>query len=609
MAKNIEPKLKKIGEYLKLEGDSKFLVPEYQRAYSWEEKQCDKLWQDIEDFIDSGGTDPYFFGTIIISCQEEDKNLSLIDGQQRTITFILLLKALLIRLNQSIEETKGDEDSQRLTRALEMKRDRIIKILYKAKDEDIYDILANFENVQTADILENLSINEQFSSDLKTILNSHDFKKAENEVKKIKYKQRNNKYTNYFRNFKFFYTKLLERSESNINVFSEYILDKSEIIEIRSWNVEQAITMFNSLNSDGMPLLDADIISAKLYSNSGDNREDFVEKWTELKGLVSDLEQRRIVDIDSILMQYMYIKRAIDREYISETGAVSVTTPGLRRYYTEENKELLKNSLGLTAQLLKIAKTWDIIKYYPTVQMSAKFNENIKLYLISYLYRYELDEITENLVVDFLHYLLKLFSVLELEDIGYSSAKFKTFLFGLNIKVVDKNTEIEEIKKDIKSHINKNWDKENIEKEILDYNKNPLVYLSEYIYSKKIDKKFKLPEKYEIEHIMPRSGKNIVQIRIDAGLSDEEEFLSVVNKLGNKMLLEEDINRSIGNAWFRTKIQSSVKEKKGYKDSMFLLAKNMIDTYRDSSEPVWTVEDINKRTEKISKEISDFIFS
>ena len=204
---------------------------------------------------------------------------------------------------------------------------------------------------------------------------------------------------------------------------------------------------------------------------------------------------------------------------------------------------------------------------------------------------------------------MKLFSVLELEDIGYSSAKFKTFLFGLNIKVVDKNTEIEEIKKDIKSHINKNWDKENIEKEILDYNKNPLVYLSEYIYSKKTDEKFKLPEKYEIEHIMPRSGKNIVQIRIDAGLSDEEEFLSVVNKLGNKMLLEEDINRSIGNAWFRTKIQSSVKEKKGYKDSMFLLAKNMIDTYRDSSEPVWTVEDINKRTEKISKEISDFIFS
>ncbi len=33
MAKNIEPKLNKIGEYLKLEDDTVFIIPEYQRAY------------------------------------------------------------------------------------------------------------------------------------------------------------------------------------------------------------------------------------------------------------------------------------------------------------------------------------------------------------------------------------------------------------------------------------------------------------------------------------------------------------------------------------------------------------------------------------------------
>ena len=33
MAKNIEPKLKKIGDYLKLEEDTVFTIPEYQRAY------------------------------------------------------------------------------------------------------------------------------------------------------------------------------------------------------------------------------------------------------------------------------------------------------------------------------------------------------------------------------------------------------------------------------------------------------------------------------------------------------------------------------------------------------------------------------------------------
>lgn len=34
MAKNIEPKLMKIGDYLKLEDDTVFIIPEYQRAYS-----------------------------------------------------------------------------------------------------------------------------------------------------------------------------------------------------------------------------------------------------------------------------------------------------------------------------------------------------------------------------------------------------------------------------------------------------------------------------------------------------------------------------------------------------------------------------------------------
>ena len=46
MVKNIEPKLRKIGDYLKLEDDIIFTIPEYQRAYSWGIGHCDKLWQD-----------------------------------------------------------------------------------------------------------------------------------------------------------------------------------------------------------------------------------------------------------------------------------------------------------------------------------------------------------------------------------------------------------------------------------------------------------------------------------------------------------------------------------------------------------------------------------
>lgn len=608
MAKNIDPELKKIGSYLDLEDTAIFSIPEYQRAYSWEIKQCDKLWQDIESFIDSGGTDPYFFGTIIINCQDNDTKLSLIDGQQRTTTFILLCKALLLRIIQAIDETRKDEESEDLTYGLKKKRDRLIQILYKVSDSQILSVLKNLETAPIGQILENNSINELYKNELQTIINSPNFEDAEQSVTKIKYKQKDNKYTNFFRNFKFFYNRLEGLTPSEANVFAEYILDKSEIIEIRSWNIEQAITMFNSLNSDGMPLLDSDIISAKLYSNSGEDREGFNTKWSELKKIISDLEEDRITDIDNILKQYMYINRAKNKEYISEKGSINVTTPGLRRYYTETNSQLLQSPLKLTAQLLKVARTWYQIKDYSIMKLCSKFNENLNLYLISYLFRFEVDEITENLVTDFAQNLLRLFTILELVDTGYSSSKFKTFLFGLNIKLVDKNIDLSEIKDEISRHINKEWDKEEIEIAARNYTKNPLVFLNEYIACKAKGQKFILPEKYEIEHIMPRSGKNIDQIREDAGISDKEEFLAIVNKLGNKILLEEDINRSIGNAWFRSKIQNSVKERKGYKDSIFTLTQKIISDFEDQTNLLWTVEDIENRTNIEAKKIADFIF-
>ena len=608
MAKNIDPELKKIGSYLDLEDTAIFSIPEYQRAYSWEIKQCDKLWQDIENFIDSGGTDPYFFGTIIINCQDNDTKLSLIDGQQRTTTFILLCKALLLRIIQAIEETKKDEESEDLTYGLRKKRDKLIQMLYKVSDSEILSVLKDFENAPTRHILENNSINELYKNELQTIIKSPDFETAEQRVEKIKYKQKDNKYTNFFRNFKFFYTKLEELSPSEVNVFTEYILDKSEIIEIRSWNVEQAITMFNSLNSDGMPLLDADIISAKLYSNSGEDRDGFNEKWSELKKIILGLEENKIIDIDSVLMQYMYIKRAQDKEYISEKGSINVTTPGLRRYYTETNQQLLESPLKLTAQLLKVSKIWYEIKDYSIIELCSKFNENLKLYLIPYLFRFEVDEITENLVTEYVENLLRLFAILELVDIGYSSSKFKTFLFGLNTKLVDRNVSLSEIKQEIDRHINKEWKKEEIETAARNYTKNPLIFLSEYLACKNNDQKFILPVKYEIEHIMPRSGKNIDQIREDAGIVDKEEFSEVVNKLGNKILLEEDINRSIGNSWFRSKIQNSVKERKGYKDSNFTLTKQIISNFENQENPLWTVENIKESSNREAKIITDFIF-
>lgn len=608
MAKNIEPTLKLISKYLKLEKSENFVIPEYQRGYSWDITQCDKLWQDIEAFISSNASDPYFFGTIIVDCSETNK-FSLIDGQQRTTTFLLLLKALLIQLTEAIPKVPDDEESEALKAGLKANRNKIMAILYKAEDEDIPAMLKDYAKTQNILILENKSINELFPKEVKIIVEAADFKIAEQNVYKIPRKQKDNKYTNHFRNFKFFFDKLGEKSESQLNQFAKIFLEKCQVIEIRSWQIEQAITMFNSLNSTGMPLSDADIISAQLYSNAGDNKKAFNDQWESINKLANELSSRKIIDIDAVLQQFMYINRAINKEYISinkeGNESVDVTTPGLRRYYTDIKKELLNEPLVLCDNLTKITNIWNNIKDYPTVKLLLKCNENAKLFLSGYLYRYEITEITEENILDLCECLLRLFTVLELSDAGYSSSKFKTFLFGENIKLVDKNVSIGTIKNDFNEHINNNWNSDVIADAIIEYEKNLLVFLNEYIYAKNKGTKFDFAENVNIEHIMPASGRNITTIQQDANIATKEEFNGIVNKLGNKILLEEDINKSIGNEWFKTKKQNSINSKSGYKDSRYAIALALTAYPKDT----WTKDDIDTATIKAVERIVKFIFN
>ena len=613
MAKNIEPKLKKIGDYLKLEEDTVFTIPEYQRAYSWGIDNCDKLWQDINDFVESESKDRYFFGTIIINCQDNDTKYGLIDGQQRTTTFLLLLKALLVRINIAIERTASDEDSASLCRGLQERRRRIMGILYKAETEDISDkpdAAKDAEICRRGIILENFSINEQYKTELSTILQATDYASAEARVIKIKYKQKDNRYTNFFRNFKFFYGKISELSDSQLNSIAKSITDNCEVIEIKSWQVEQAITMFNSLNSDGLPLYDSDIISAKLYAEAekrGKEKE-FADLWKQLNNCINELESTRIADINSILMQYMYYIRTVNKETISETGAINVTTPGLRRYFTEINKMPITDPIGMCSDMVKLAKVWKKVSEYPQMKVLLKFNENTKLFLASYFFRFDEDNITEELVEPILECLLRLFSLLELVDVGYSSKYFKTFLFGAEVKLVSKSTTVDAITQDFNEHIRSNWDKETIWAALHDYDGNVLVYLNEFLFAKEKGLSFTLGTKYDIEHIMPYSGNNLQEIRKDAEIDSEEEFYGVVNKLGNKILLEEKINRAIGNDWFRTKVSTKLENKTGYIDSKYPIARALVSKYQSANKPYWKKDDIMSATDKASDRTVRFIF-
>ena len=629
MAKNIEPKLVTIGSYLKLEDDAKFIIPEYQRKYAWEISNCDKLWSDITDFIESKSKDLYFFGTIIINCSNDDTELGLIDGQQRTTTFLLLLKALLTKINETLEKMVDDPESEQLKRGLRERRRNLISILYKIDPDNITDEPNDKKDQEIYNSFNNLINNsnqETYKEELVNIMKSLKYEDAERSAIKIPYKQKDNRYTNFFKNYKHFYFKEDLNKIDFLNKFTRTILEECQVIEIKSWKVEQAITMFNSLNSDGMPLTDSDIIYSKMFAATKDNTERKIlgEKWRYLIELTNELEREKIVSINGLLNQKMYLYRSINKDTINASGNIDVTTPGLRRYYTELNINLIKRPLEFCDELIKLAEIWNIAKDNSTIKVLFNFNDNSKLFLASYFHRYDsyfingdnqkfiIDEENKNHLINEIEnmteLMLRLFAILSLVDAGYSSSNFKSFLFKEEIKLANKSISFEEIKFDFDQHINKCWEKDNILTRINDYEKNDIVYLNEYLFAKENGKKLKISADIDIEHIMPQSGKNIKAIQNDAEIENDDMFSNYINKVGNKILLEYNINRTIGNEWFRTKISTAISEKSGYVESKYPLAQYLVEKYKNESKPYWTKSDIETATANASERIVNFIF-
>lgn len=82
---------------LKFLGDARqFIIPVYQRKYSWTFVQCEQLWNDILGAGKTRGNAGHFLGTVVYIANNDAHNapLLVIDGQQRITTLTLLLLAL-----------------------------------------------------------------------------------------------------------------------------------------------------------------------------------------------------------------------------------------------------------------------------------------------------------------------------------------------------------------------------------------------------------------------------------------------------------------------------------------------------------------------------------
>ena len=96
-----------------------------------------------------------------------------------------------------------------------------------------------------------------------------------------------------------------------------------------------------------------------------------------------------------------------------------------------------------------------------------------------------------------------------------------------------------------------------------------------------------LPEKWEIEHILPRKNANSYFLNVKKDIIKEK-----IEHIGNKLPFEKKLNIQAGNGYFR-------KKKEKYSESKIVITNQM----RHSNKSEWKLKDIDKRDNEIFSEI------
>lgn len=131
--------------------DKTFVIPVYQRNYSWSAEECGKLFEDLLDSMKTRKR--HYFGNIVFYAKETNawagySELILIDGQQRVTTVMLLLAA--------IRDVEDDEKKRAwITNTYLLNRNSDTKERVKLKqiesDRDIYESIINEEFDESSD--------------------------------------------------------------------------------------------------------------------------------------------------------------------------------------------------------------------------------------------------------------------------------------------------------------------------------------------------------------------------------------------------------------------------------------------------------------------------
>lgn len=566
-AANIRVNKLSVLELLKTGQDVPFLIPEYQRPYSWGDDEVitlfDDLWEFSIDRTQEGGVRSYFLGSIV--SYKENEVSQIIDGQQRLTSLFLLLRAIFKNLES--EENKTAEVTNFIS--------KIKPALWK--ENEMTGLEDRGQMLLTSDVVSD-SGNEILRRILErgeTLPNATD---------------------NYSRNYNKFaelYEIKAKHSPNQIYHFINAVLNHTILLPIDADDQETALTIFNTLNNRGLPLSDADIFKSYLYKRLDDEgKSDFIRKWKELESDAADVGE----SIQSLFYYHMFYIRA-------KEGDEKTTTPGVRKYFLEKNKNRLTvdviDELAESLHLWKVVKGRAIIEDEPWSKnmdirkvldcLSSYTNEFWKYPVSIYYMRYKDTKEFETLFLKFLRKFLVMLITRFMERPTVSAVKGD--ILKLNVQIINS----------CHPEFAAGFDEKNLDDEyaqqaesvrtdnliIRPHARIERMVMKLWAYSCE-DQEGLLPPYWEIEHIFPQTWDTKYYTLGDEEISDK------LHHIGNKLPLEKKLNISASNNYF-------FKKKEKYKESQIAISKKL----GQSSLEDWDMDNVDTNDERICKTLKD----
>lgn len=247
-------------------------IPTYQREYSWDEIELEDFWTDLALTAGNEG-DIHFFGQIVVHNDDaESKKLYIIDGQQRTITSVIFLKALqrVYSENEVVRDTNDAKSVCEDISSLLGRKTRKSNELHLSLGNEDQDYFAN--NIQTG--------NPDPSKKEK--------KKSQERMRKA--------YFYFLSRIQAVVEKIEDSDEvlDKLDAIFEAFKDRFCVLYMEATKLSEAFIIFETLNARGKDLETADLLKNYIFSRANDVRA-AEKQWFQMLDDLDGIDPTRYI--------------------------------------------------------------------------------------------------------------------------------------------------------------------------------------------------------------------------------------------------------------------------------------------------------------------------